>query len=115
MLTSRVAEGYRYFKLDFLWIKNLPTRHNQKKTRLEICRDVNKLYRESIGEDSYLLSCVGGLNRGCFGYADGARMGTDTIGFVETPLRWRLSGRLHQRHRIPPAGPTEFFSRMIPT
>ena len=78
MLTDRVADGYRYFKLDFLWIKNLPTRHDQKKTRLEICRDVNRLYRESIGEDSYLLSCVGGLNRGCFGYADGARTGTDT-------------------------------------
>ena len=78
MLTDRVAEGYRYFKLDFLWIRNLSTRHNQKKTRLEICRDVNKLYRECIGEESYLLSCVGGFNRGCFGYADGARIGTDT-------------------------------------
>lgn len=78
MLTDHVAEGYRYFKLDFLWIRNLAARFNQKKTRLEMCRDVNKLYRESIGEDSYLLSCVGGLNRGCFGYADGARIGTDT-------------------------------------
>jgi|GEM_PF-636571 len=78
MLAERVAEGYRYFKLDFLWIRNLSTRCDQKKTRLEICRDVNKLYRETIGEDSYLDSCVGGFNRGCFGYADAARIGTDT-------------------------------------
>ena len=77
-LADRVAEGYRYFKLDFLWIRNLESRHDRRKTRLEICRDINRIYREAIGEDSYLVSCVGGFNRGCFGYADAARIGTDT-------------------------------------
>ncbi len=108
MLTARVAEGYRYFKLDFLWIKNLPTRHNQKKTRLEICRDINKLYRESIGEESYLLSCVGGLNRGCFGYADGARTGTDTTGSLK-----RLYGGVSLADTINAAGTTAWANGIL--
>ena len=79
-LTDRVAEGFRYFKLDFLWIRGetLAKRFDQKKTRLQLARDVCQLYREAIGEDSYLLSCVGGYNRGTYGYADAARIGTDT-------------------------------------
>ncbi len=78
MLLDRVAEGFLYFKLDFLWIKNLQTRYDRKKTRLEIAREIYRIYRESIGEDAYLDACVGGLNRACFGYADAARIGTDT-------------------------------------
>ena len=53
-LQARVAEGFRYFKLDFLWIKHLETRYDKKKTRLQIRRDLYQLYRESIGEDAYL-------------------------------------------------------------
>ncbi len=82
-LTDRVAEGYRYFKLDFLWVRDLKTRHDWKKTRLEIARDIYKVYRESIGEESYLLACVGGFNRACFGFADAARIGTDTSGSMK--------------------------------
>ena len=76
-LHERYAEGYRYFKLDF----NNPRwkdRHNQKLTRLQLMRDLFKLYRESIGEDCYLCACVGGLNRGALGYADSLRIGTDS-------------------------------------
>lgn len=78
-LQARVAEGFRYFKLDFLWIKHLETRYDKKKTRLQIRRDLYQLYRESIGEDAYLDACVGGFNRACYGYADAARTGTDTM------------------------------------
>ena len=83
-LRERYAEGYRYFKLDF----NTPrwkNRYNQKLTRLQVMRDLFKLYRESIGEDSYLCACVGGLNRGTLGYADGQRISTDS------EARWEKS------------------------
>ena len=76
VLRERYAEGYRYFKLDF----NHPRwrdRYDRKKTRLQLQRDLFKLYREAIGEDSYLDACVGGLDRGAVGYTDGARIGTD--------------------------------------
>jgi len=82
-LADRVAEGYRYFKLDFLWVRDLQTRYDWKKTRLEIARDIYKVYREAIGEDSYLLACVGGFNRACFGFADAARIGTDTASLMK--------------------------------
>ena len=76
-LHERYAEGFRYFKLDF----NHPRwkdRYNQKLTRLQVFRDMFKLYRESIGEDAYLCACVGGLDRGAIGYADSFRIGTDS-------------------------------------
>ena len=76
-LKEHYAEGYRYFKLDF----NNPRwkdRHNQKLTRLQLMRDLFKLYRDCIGEDSYLCACVGGLARGAIGYADSLRIGTDS-------------------------------------
>ena len=76
-LQERYADGYRYFKLDFNTFRT-SKRHDQKKTRLQIARTAFKLYRESIGEDSYLCACVGGLNRGAIGYADGVRIATDS-------------------------------------
>ena len=91
VLRERYAEGYRYFKLDF----NHPRwrdRYDRKKTRLQLQRDMFRLYRESIGEDSYLDACVGGLDRAAVGYADGARIGTDI------PLRW---GKLDQGCVLP--------------
>lgn len=76
-LRERYAEGYRYFKLDFNWPR-WKDRYNQKLTRLQVMRGLFQLYRESIGEDSYLCACVGGLNRGALGYADGQRISSDS-------------------------------------
>lgn len=70
-------EGFRYFKIDYnLLIEN--TRwHDRKKTRLQVFRDLYRLYRNEIGEDSYLLACVGIISRGVVGFADAARTGPD--------------------------------------
>lgn len=76
-LAARVAEGFRYFKLDFNGVRT-EGRFDQKKTRLQIHRDLFRLYRECIGEDSYLLACVGGPTRGPIGFADAQRIGTDS-------------------------------------
>ena len=78
-IAARMREGYRYYKFDF----NNPRvigRYDQKKTRLQLHRDLFKLYREAVGEESYLLACVGGMSRGCYGYADASRIGTDSCG-----------------------------------
>jgi hypothetical protein len=77
MLAARLAEGFRYFKLDFNSIRS-GTRYDRKKTRLQAHRDLFKLYRECLGEETYLLACVGGLTRGPIGYADAQRIGTDS-------------------------------------
>ncbi len=77
-LAARVAEGFRYFKLDFNGVRT-ENRYDQKKTRLQIHRDLFQLYRESIGGDSYLLACVGGTTRGPIGFADAQRIGTDSV------------------------------------
>ena len=76
-LHERYAEGFRYFKLDFNWAR-WKDRYNQKLTRLQVQRELFKLYRECIGEDAYLCACVGGFHRGCLGYADSSRIGTDS-------------------------------------
>lgn len=47
-------------------------------SRLEISRDIYRVYREAVGEDSYILACVGGFNRASFGFDDASRIGTDT-------------------------------------
>ena len=76
-LHDRYAEGFRYFKLDFNWAR-WKDRYDRKLTRLQVQRELFKLYRECIGEDSYLNACVGSLHRGCLGYADSVRIGTDS-------------------------------------
>ena len=76
-LKKRYADGFRYFKLDFNYPR-MNDRYNQKLTRLQVRRDMFKLYRDAIGEDSYLCACVGSLDRGAIGFADSVRIGTDS-------------------------------------
>ena len=72
-----VGQGFKYFKIDFNSLNSEAYYFDKSKTRLEIYRDLYKLYREEIGEDSYLLSCSG-LQRGTVGYVDASRIGPDT-------------------------------------
>jgi hypothetical protein len=81
-LRARYAEGYRYFKLDFVWPR-IKDRQDQKMTQLQVTRDLFRQFREAIGEDSYMCACVGGLNRGAIGFADSQRIATDSC------IRWR--------------------------
>ncbi|MEI8079852.1 MAG: hypothetical protein WCH61_09535, partial [bacterium] len=76
-LRDRYAEGYRYFKLDFVWPR-IKDRHDQKMTQLQVTRDLFRQFRAAIGEDSYMCACVGGFNRGAIGFADSFRIGTDS-------------------------------------
>jgi len=71
------AHGFEYFKIDFNTIDSGCRLHNPYKTRLQAYRDLYKLYREEMGEGSYLLSCSG-FTRGTIGYADASRIGPDS-------------------------------------
>ncbi|MFZ2657279.1 MAG: glycoside hydrolase family 36 protein [Victivallales bacterium] len=71
------GEGFRYFKIDFNHLDDHARWHDPRKTRLQAYRDLYRLYREEMGEDTYLLSCSG-LTRGTIGFADASRIGPDT-------------------------------------
>lgn len=79
MLKARYAEGFRYFKLDFNRPRFGADRFDKKLTHLQMMRGLFKLYRETIGEESYLCACTGGIERGALGYADSMRIGPDTM------------------------------------
>jgi alpha-galactosidase len=64
-------------------------RHDPKKTRFQAQRELFRLYRETIGEESYLMGCGLVTTRQVAGYADAMRVGTDTgahAGFGRRPL-----------------------------
>ncbi len=83
-LKDKIADGFRYFKLDFNNAHTCGyTSYDPKMTSMQAYRMLFKQYRESLGEDNYLLGCVGGCKRGVIGYVDGARIGTDSCAHWE--------------------------------
>ena len=77
-IKEKLSDGFTYFKIDFNNIfTNGRTSFDPTLTSLEAYRKTYAMYRELLGEDCYLLSCSG-LNRGCIGYADACRGGTDS-------------------------------------
>ena len=77
VLQTLYDQGYRYFKLDFSYIPNdSRSFYNPKVTRLQAQRALFRLYREAIGEESYLMACCY-QQRTIVPYADANRIGTD--------------------------------------
>ena len=74
ILRRAVQEGFRYFKIDFNTVGG--RLHNPKKTHLQASRDLYRLYRQEIGEESFLLACTG-FTRAVVGLADACRIGPD--------------------------------------
>ena len=74
------AWGFTLFKTDFmLWnMQDSSTvrRHDPTLTSVEIMRNVLKVIREAIGDDSYLLGCIAPYMP-FIGYADGMRIAGD--------------------------------------
>lgn len=77
ILRRKKEEGFTYFKIDFNEISGRCRFCDASKTRLQAMRDLYRLYREEVGEESYLLSCSG-FARGTIGYADASRIGPDS-------------------------------------
>jgi alpha-galactosidase len=79
-LIHRVVEmwGYRYLKLDFLYVGALPgRRHNPQMTRAQGLRRLMSIIREAAGPDVFLLGCGAPLGPSA-GLFDAMRIGTDT-------------------------------------
>jgi len=77
VLQTLYDQGYRYFKLDFSYIPNdSRSFYNPKVTHLQAQRALFRLYREAIGEESYLMACCY-QQRTIVPYADANRIGTD--------------------------------------
>jgi alpha-galactosidase len=74
-------DGYRYFKFDYNSIGSFRP-YNPKMTRFEIMHHLFSLYREAIGEESFLLAC-GATMRPVVGLADASRIGWDAL------ARWK--------------------------
>jgi alpha-galactosidase len=74
-LRAAYDAGFRYFKIDFNTVGG--RFYNPRQTSLEVYRDLYKMYRQTIGTDSYLLACSQ-FSRGVFGYADAVRIGPDS-------------------------------------
>lgn len=99
-----VQEGFRYFKIDF---NNVAGRlHDPKKTHLQALRDLYRLYREEIGEESYLLSCSG-FNRATVGLADASRIGPDSCALWDAPHACCI------RDCVPAVANTAFFNGVL--
>ncbi|MFG2270830.1 glycoside hydrolase family 36 protein [Streptomyces chartreusis] len=72
------AEGYDYFKVDFLYAGALDgVRHDRETDALTAYRDGIRLIREAIGADAYLLGC-GAPMLPSLGLFDAMRVSPDT-------------------------------------
>ncbi len=84
ILQDKLNTGFTYFKLDFNHVyTDGHTSYDPKQTSLQAYRNLYALYREVLGEATYLLSCSG-FTRGTMGYADGSRTGGDVVSEWDT-------------------------------
>ncbi len=71
------AQGFTYVKIDFNTIEDGVRFHDPKRTAFQVLRDLYALYREALGEETYLLGCIG-MKRAVCGLVDAARIGPDS-------------------------------------
>lgn len=77
IIREAIANGFRYFKIDFNQIEACRF-FDPKQTRFQAYRNLYRLYREEIGEESYLNSCCARLDRAVVGLVDAMRTGADS-------------------------------------
>ncbi len=76
-IQNALAEGFRYFKIDFNNVHAVRF-HDPKATRFQALRRLYQLYRDVMGEETYLNSCCFSLSRAVMGAVDAMRIGGDT-------------------------------------
>jgi hypothetical protein len=85
IMRRKYEEGFRYFKIDFNYLSAETRWYNPKKTRLQAFRDLYRMFREEIGEDSYQMASTIGISRGPLGFADSVRIGPDSCPMWDAP------------------------------
>lgn len=80
-IQKMMDSGFRYYKFDYNSITDYRP-YNPKMTSFQIMRHLFSLYRQAIGEESFMLAC-GAEQRPVVGLADASRIGWDTL------ARWK--------------------------
>ncbi|MEQ8835931.1 MAG: hypothetical protein RID07_03920, partial [Lacipirellulaceae bacterium] len=111
-------QGYRYFKTDFSLVADIESGYwDPKATRFEMQRRQYQLWRDAIGEESYLLACNGGPARAVLGIADATRIGTDSNqkwAFCYPPNEFGKPSNVHGSwFPILQIGCASFYNRLI--
>ena len=93
VIAARVADGFTYLKLDFLYAGAQPGQRYHDVSGLEAYASGLRILREAAGEDSFILAC-GAPMLPSLGFADGFRTGADiAYGWDPDPepayLRWQ--------------------------
>ncbi len=78
ILRDYVAQGWRYFKVDFTYpVSTARSAWDRKKTSFETLKELYGLMRRCLGDDILLSACIGIPGRYALGNADFARLGGD--------------------------------------
>jgi hypothetical protein len=93
LIAARVAEGWTYLKLDFLYAGAQPGQRYHEVSGLEAFHTGMEIMREAAGEETFILAC-GAPMLPSLGYAEGFRTGADiAFGWSPDPdpayLRWQ--------------------------
>jgi alpha-galactosidase len=93
VIAARVAEGWTYLKLDFLYAGAQPGQRYRDVSGLEAFHAGMAILREAAGEEAFILAC-GAPMLPSLGYAEGFRTGADiAFGWSPDPdpayLRWQ--------------------------
>jgi alpha-galactosidase len=93
VIAARVAEGWTYLKLDFLYAGAQPGQRHEPVSGLQAYHRGIALLREAAGEGTFILAC-GAPMLPSVGFADGFRTGADiAYGWSPDPepayLRWQ--------------------------
>ncbi len=78
IIQSKVDEGFKMLKIDYTDLHPDAKYFDNRLTRLQIMRNLYKLYRTAAGENTTILASTGGIERGVFGFADFCRTGNDS-------------------------------------
>ena len=76
-LAARAAQGFTFFKLDFLYAAAIPGRRAEAVSGTESLRRGLAAIRQAIGQESFINAC-GAPAHAILGYADSLRIGADT-------------------------------------
>ncbi len=93
VIAARVAEGWTYLKLDFLYAGAQPGQRYHDVSGLEAFHSGMSILRQAAGDDAFILAC-GAPMLPSLGYAEGFRTGADiAFGWSPDPdpayLRWQ--------------------------
>ena len=93
VIAARVAEGWTYLKLDFLYAGAQPGQRYHDVSGLEAYRSGLRILREAAGDDTFILAC-GAPMLPSLGFAEAFRTGADiAYGWDPDPdpayLRWQ--------------------------